>query len=195
MRALIADDDVVLRHALCRQLAKWDFEPAAYADGLAVRAAIRECGLPDIALIDWNMPGVDGLTVCQEIRSAPSGADVYIILITSNSSKHEIVHGLTAGADDYVVKPFDWGELRARVRVGARTTALHKLLAERVRELEEAASRVRTLTGLLPICSYCKAIRADNDYWQQVEHYIIQHSPATFTHGICPPCLEKVLAR
>ena len=74
----------------------------------------------------------------------------------------------------------------------ARTIALHELLTQRIRELEEAAARVRTLTGLLPICSYCKAIRTDEDYWQKVEEYVIQHSEATFTHGICPPCFDKV---
>ncbi len=74
----------------------------------------------------------------------------------------------------------------------ARTIVLHELLTQRIRELEEAAARVRTLTGLLRICSYCKAIRNDDDYWQKVEEYVIEHSEATFTHGICPPCFTKV---
>ena len=74
----------------------------------------------------------------------------------------------------------------------ARTILLHDLLIQRIRELEEAAARVRTLTGLLCICSYCKAIRTDGDYWQKVEEFLVHHTEATFTHGICPPCFTKV---
>ncbi|OGA67503.1 MAG: hypothetical protein A3G81_23340 [Betaproteobacteria bacterium RIFCSPLOWO2_12_FULL_65_14] len=192
MRALVADDDPVLRHALSRQLEKWRFAPTAYADGVEVRRAIASGPLPDIAIIDWNMPGADGLTLCQEIRHCPQGDKVYIILLTSNGGKRDIVAGLTSGADDYVVKPFEWDELQARVRIGARTAGLQGLLADRVVELEEALSRVRQLSGLLPICSYCKSIRTDDDYWQAVESYLVERSEATFTHGICPACFDKV---
>ena len=75
---------------------------------------------------------------------------MYLILITSNASRQDVLSGLTSGADDYVVKPFDWEELRARVRIGARTATLQQTLAERVKELQAAMSRVRVLDGLLP---------------------------------------------
>ncbi len=192
MRVLIADDDAVMRHALARQLTKWSLPPVVYANGLDVRESLARDGIPDIMLIDWNMPGVDGLTLCREVRGAVNGEHPYIILVTSNREKCDVVAGLSSGADDYVVKPFDWGELRARIAIGQRTTALQHLLAQRVEELEAAAVRVRQLAGLLPMCSYCKAIRTDTDYWQQLETYLHEHSEATFTHGICPPCFENV---
>jgi DNA-binding response OmpR family regulator len=189
---MIADDDPVLRHALSHQLRKWEFAPVAYADGVEVRRAIASGRLPQIAVIDWNMPGANGLALCEEIRRLPHGDKVYIILVTSNSDKRDIVTGLNSGADDYVVKPFEWDELQARVRIGARTARLQGLLTDRVFELEEALVRVRRLSGLLPICSYCKSIRSDQNYWQAVESYLVEHTQATFTHGICPPCFDKV---
>lgn len=194
MRVLIADDDRVMRHALGRKLASWDFEPVPCSDGLEVRRALQEAPLPPLALIDWNMPGVDGLTLCREIRSLPDGGNIYLILITSNASRQDVLSGLTSGADDYVLKPFDWEELRARVRIGARTATLQLTLAERVKELQEAMSRVRVLDGLLPICSYCKSIRSDENYWEQLEEYVSNHSEATFSHGICPACFDQVKA-
>jgi len=133
MRVLIADDDRVMRHALGRKLASWDFEPVPCSDGLEVRRALLEAPLPPLALIDWNMPGVDGLTLCREIRNLPDGGNIYLILITSNASRQDVLSGLTSGADDYVLKPFDWEELRARVRIGARTATLQITLAERVK--------------------------------------------------------------
>ena len=128
MRVLIADDDPVLRHALGRQLAKWHFEPVICADGLEVRAMIHDHTVPPLALIDWNMPGVDGLSLVGEIRAMPEASTVYLILITSNRSRADVVSGLTCGADDYIMKPFDWEELRARVNIGARTAALQERL-------------------------------------------------------------------
>jgi diguanylate cyclase (GGDEF)-like protein len=128
MRVLIADDDPVLRHALARQLAKWHFEPVVCANGLEVRTMINDDTVPPLALIDWNMPDVDGLTLCGEIRSMPEASTVYLILITSNRSRADVVSGLTGGADDYIMKPFDWEELRARVNIGARTAALQERL-------------------------------------------------------------------
>jgi sigma-B regulation protein RsbU (phosphoserine phosphatase) len=194
MRVLIADDDRVMRHALGRKLASWDLEPLPCSDGLEVRQILLTPPLPAIAIIDWNMPGVDGLTLCREIRNLPDGGNIYLILITSNASRQDVLSGLTSGADDYVVKPFDWEELRARVRIGARTAMLQQKLADHVRELQAALSRLRVLDGLLPICSYCKSIRSDENYWEQLETYLSEHSDATFSHGICPSCFDLVKA-
>ena len=85
-------------------------------------------------------------------------------------------------------------ELRARIQVGIRVLTLQERLAERVAELQAALSRVKRLHGLLPICSYCKRIRGDDQYWQQVDAYIVEHTDAKFTHGICPPCSQDLLA-
>ena len=105
----------------------------------------------------------------------------YLIFVTAKARTQDIVTGLGAGADDYIVKPFEREELHARVQVGFRMLELQAALAERVRELEDALTRVKQLQGLLPICSYCKKVRDDQNYWQQVETYIEGHSDAQFT--------------
>jgi DNA-binding response OmpR family regulator len=115
------------------------------------------------------------------------------MLLTSRSARSDLVAGLEAGADDYLVKPFDLGELRARVHVGMRVATLQERLADRVAELQAALASVKQLSGLLPICSYCKRIRSDKDYWEQVDSYVAHHSEAQFSHGICPTCYTKVM--
>ena len=111
-----------------------------------------------------------------------------MILLTSRDASSDIVAGLRAGADDYVTKPPDEDELLARINVGARVVKLQHALADRVRQLEEALSNVKQLQGLLPICSYCKSIRNDQNYWQRVETYISDHSGVQFSHSYCPDC-------
>ena len=191
MRLLVADDDLVLRHALRVQLERWEYEVVECADGAAAWQVIGDSSPPPMAIIDWNMPGSDGPTLSQEIRETPALSGMYIILLTSNASKQDMITGLESGADDYIVKPFDWDELKARLRIGNRIVSLQQALAARVDELQQALSNVRALSGLLPICAYCKRIRDDKDYWTQIEHYLAVHSDARFSHGICPECLLK----
>jgi response regulator RpfG family c-di-GMP phosphodiesterase len=119
-------------------------------------------------------------------------ANMYLMLLTSLESKDRLVAGLEAGADDYLIKPFDPEELRARINVGVRVLSLQERLSERVKELQDALSNVKQLHGLLPICSYCKRIRGDDQYWTQVESYIAERSDAQFSHGICPPCASEL---
>jgi CheY-like chemotaxis protein len=149
---------------------------------------------PRLAILDWMMPEMDGPDVCRRVRQELPLANMYLLLVTARESRRDVVAGLNAGADDYIIKPFDPDELRARVAVGARVLGLQQKLAERVEELQTALSSVKQLRGLLPICSYCKRIRGDDQYWQQVEGYVAAHSDAQFSHGICPPCYEKISA-
>lgn len=194
MRVLIADDDVVLRMALRTQLARWAYDVVECADGLQAWDVLQAPGAPPLAAVDWNMPGMDGPTLCRELRQLPDASGMYVILLTSNADRRDVITGLESGADDYITKPFDWNELRARLRIGTRIVGLQQSLAARVAELQDALSNVRRLSGLLPICAYCKRVRDDHDYWRQIEHYLAEHFDAQFSHGICPECLETELA-
>jgi len=191
MKVLIAEDDAVSRRVLEAFLSRWGFEVIATSDGDEAWRALQQPDAPHLIILDWMMPGVGGVDVCRKVREAGHPSPAYIILLTARASSDDIVSGLEAGADDYVTKPFDREELRARIQGGARVVELQTCLAQRVRELEEALARVRLLQGLLPICSYCKKIRNDQNYWQQVEAYISERSEAVFSHGICPDCFQK----
>ena len=180
MRILIADDERMSTTMLARTLGHWGFDVVVAHDGLEAWASIVSHQPPDLAIVDWMMPGIDGIELCRRIRATPPRSPVYVILLTARSSQQDLVAGLEAGADDYLRKPFDPDELRARIHVGQRTLAL--------------MANVKRLTGLLPICSYCKRIRSDTDYWEQVEGYITEHTDARFSHGICPTCLDKAMA-
>jgi phosphoserine phosphatase RsbU/P len=114
-----------------------------------------------------------------------------VLIVTSRELTEDLVAALDAGADDYVTKPFQVEELKARVGVGLRVASLQRRLADRVAELEHALAHVTRLQGLLPICMYCKKIRNDQNYWTQVETYITDHSEVRFSHGICPECRAK----
>jgi DNA-binding response OmpR family regulator len=194
VRVVVADDDRVTAEILARTLRKWEFSPVVTADGAEAWDKLREGAGPTLAILDWMMPEVDGPEVCRRVRREMPVANMYLMLITAREGRADLVAGLDAGADDYVVKPFDPEELRARVAVGMRILSLQERLAERVAELQTALSNVKQLRGLLPICSYCKRIRGDDQYWQQVEGYIAEHSDAQFSHGICPTCYATVTA-
>src|SRR5262249_37864614 len=112
---------------------------------------------------------------------------------TVQGRKEHILEGLRAGANDYVSKPFDPEELRARIDMAAQLIQVQLELAARVRELEVALAHVKLLQGLLPICAYCKNVRDDQNYWHRVEEYLHAHTGATVTSGVCPACWEKVV--
>lgn len=195
MKVLVADvpgcDYVVLgiQQALQEMQNDWIIGQQAWD-------ALRQEDAPRLAVLDWQMPGLDGTDICRKVRQLPpETAPMYMLLVTATrKSAADVLAGFDAGADDYITKPFDADELRARVRVGQRVLQMQQTLADRVAELQEALASVRRLQGLLPICSWCKRIRNDRNYWEQVETYLSEHTDATFTHGICPECRIKLRA-
>lgn len=193
MRILIAEDDRVARRLLEAGLLKDGHKVIVTEDGEQAWQALQKPPPIPLAILDWNMPGLTGPEICRRVRQIKTDQPPYLILLTSRASREDIVSGLRAGANDYVTKPFDFDELGARVHVGERVVQLQKALADRVKELEEALSNVKILQGLLPICLYCKKIRDDHNYWQQLDKYVAQHTDARFSHGICPECYEKVV--
>lgn len=193
MDILIAEADPTSRQMLDSMLQQWGHRVLVTADGQSAYEALSRDDAPPLAIFNWMMPQLDGLTLCRRLRDNPAKRTLYLILLTKRAEKKDIVAGLDSGADDYITKPFDHEELRARINVGVRLVGLQQGLTERVADLEAALKRIKQLQGLLPICSYCKSIRNDHNYWQRVEEYIVQHSDARFSHGICPKCFETVI--
>jgi phosphoserine phosphatase RsbU/P len=195
MQVLIADDDRATGQILARTLQRLNYQTTVVVDGAQAWEYLRTAQAPTLAILDWMMPALDGPDVCRKVRAELPLANMYLLLVTAREGRGDVIAGLEAGADDYIIKPFDPDELRARVSVGVRVLGLRQKLAERVAELQTALSNVKQLRGLLPICSYCKRIRGDDQYWQQVEGYIAEHSDAQFSHGICPTCYETISAQ
>ncbi|SRR5579862_950880 len=193
-RVLIAEDHYVSRHLLERNLLNWGFKVVTAEDGEAATAILESPEAPSLAIIDWMMPKMDGIEVCKRVRQQTGRSYVYLVLLTAKSQKEEIAAGLEAGADDYVIKPFDPDELRARLKVGQRVVALERTLATKIQDLQNALDDVKKLKGLLPICMYCKRVRDDRDYWHQIEEYLHSETGADVSHGICPSCLAKMHA-
>jgi signal transduction histidine kinase len=137
MKVLIAEDEVVSRHLLQNYLREWGHEVVAAPDGAAAWRLFGEGDFP-LVLSDWVMPEVDGLELIRRIRARPSGAYVYIILLTAKSQKQDVIEGMEAGANDFVTKPFDRGELRVRLRAGERIIELEQTLAAQNRALRDA---------------------------------------------------------
>lgn len=193
MNILIAEDDPVSRRVLEATLVNWGYHVSVSVDGTDAWEILQRDDAPSLAILDVMMPGIDGMELCRRVRQLPSSTPPYLLLLTAMASKEQVVKGIEAGANDYLSKPFHRAELRARVGVGVQMLELQKALADRVKELEQALSQVKQLQGMLPICSYCKKIRNDQNYWQRVEGYISDHTDVEFSHGICPDCHSRVL--
>jgi DNA-binding response OmpR family regulator len=191
MRVLIAEDDVVSRRLLEATLTRLDYEVVTTENGVQAWEILQREDSPQLAVLDWMMPEMDGVDVCRLVREHRRDRYVYIIFLTAKGQRKDLIAGLEAGADDYVVKPFDPQELRSRIAVGERVLNLESALAGKVDELEEALAHVKQLQGMLPICMHCKKIRDDEDTWHRVETYIEKHSEAMFTHSLCEECMAE----
>ncbi len=148
-RVVVAEDDPISREIVCTLLRKWGFDIVVTQDGREAMEALRAESGPVLAVLDWMMPGMDGLEICRRIREADRL--VYVLLLTARSSKEHLVEGLQAGADDYLIKPFNKEELHARLKAGLRVLLLQAALAARVEELEQALQENRDLKLQLPL--------------------------------------------
>jgi len=147
VRILIAEDDAVTRKLLEVHLAKWGHDVAPCSDGAQAWQILSAEYPPKLAVLDWMMPEIDGVTLCRQIRKLEKHPYTYVILLTSKSLKEDVVEGLEAGADDYIIKPFDVHELKVRVRAGTRIVELQENLLSALRASEFQASH-DALTGL-----------------------------------------------
>ncbi len=131
MKLLIAEDDFTTCAMLEKALNKWGYEVITVSDGLAALKAMQKQDAPQLAILDWMMPGMDGPDLCKELRQQERQAPLYLILLTAMDQRSDIIKGLEAGADDYITKPYDKEELRARIYVGRRMINLQNELTKK----------------------------------------------------------------
>ncbi len=144
---LIAEDDPIFRRVLENWLKKWNYRVTSLENGLEAWRVLQQKDAPQMAILDWMMPGLDGIELCRRIRSHEDGPYKYVLLLTAKGSKEDVVAGLEAGADDYLTKPFDVNELRARVWAGKRILELQGALLRVQKELQFESAHDQ-LTGL-----------------------------------------------
>ena len=177
MKILIAEDEPVSSRILQLTLEHFGHEVIATNDG---RQAWERFDADPVRVIvsDWMMPDIDGIELCRRVRERPKTEYTYFILLTAiHTGRENLQKAMAAGVDDFLTKPLDREAIIMRLRV-----------AERILDF---TSQIRTLKELLPICMYCKRVRDDQDYWQQVETYIHSCTGTNFSHGICPECLDQ----
>jgi phosphoserine phosphatase RsbU/P len=178
MKILIVEDDFDARDLLQVMLGLDGHEVVAAVNGEDGWAKFQDEHF-SVVISDWLMPETDGLELCQRIRSSETTRYSYFILLTALQGKSNYLEAMRSGADDFVSKPYDADELRARL-----------LVAERIVGLQH---RMKHLEGILPTCMYCKKIRDERDQWVNIEQYITQRTEASFSHGVCPVCYENVV--
>ena len=190
MRILIVDDDLSTRSTLASILIKCGHDVEMVSSGEEAWTVISQPDAPRLILLDWLMPGMNGLDLLKRIRSMDGDNPFYIIMLTVKDNKEDIVEGLDCGTDDYITKPFYPEELRARINAGQRIIEMQSRLMSQANDLRNSLDHIKTLQGILPICSFCKKVRNDKNYWHQLEDYISTHTEAMVTHSICPECMK-----
>jgi sigma-B regulation protein RsbU (phosphoserine phosphatase) len=180
MKILIAEDDPVSLTLLKATLESYGHEVVTSTSGAeAWEKFDREPAR--VIVSDWMMPDVDGLELCRRVRNRLKTEYTYFILLTANTTGRDALRtAMNAGIDDFLPKPLDRETIYMRLRVAAR--------------ILDFTTQIRVLKELIPICMYCKKVRDDSDYWQQVDTYIHTCTGSNFSHGICPECLDKHLA-
>ena len=176
---MVIEDDAVARAILRQALLRLGHEVLEANDGEKAWKLL-ETEPVRVIVSDWMMPGLDGLELCQKLRARAKAEYVYFILLTANTADPaNRTMAADAGVDDFLAKPMNFDELWTRLRV-----------AERILRY---ATQVRQLEEMLPICSYCKKIRDDKNYWQQMEGYINERTGSEFSHSVCPDCYQRVI--
>jgi len=178
MKILALEDQPIAAMLLTAVLRALGHETELVTDGATAWAQL-EIGGHRVVVSDWRMPGIDGLDLCRMIRKR-GGEYIYFILISSQKiTKENRQLALAAGVDDFLMKPVDQDELGMRLHVAERIIGL--------------AAQVKQLESFIPICSYCKKIRDDKKYWQEIESYFAHQQGAQFSHGVCPDCYDRVV--
>lgn len=147
LTVLIAEDDAMFRRLLERQLQSWSFQVIAVNDGEEAWEILQQPDVPDLLILDWMMPGIDGIELCRRVRAQERDRYPYVLLLTGKDEKQDVIEGLNSGADDYLTKPFDIGELRARLRAGKRIISLQQQLIQ-AREALRFEATHDALTGV-----------------------------------------------
>lgn len=189
-KILVADDQPITR-TLIEDILQEQYSIIHASNGRHALELINQEGDIDLILLDIIMPEMNGFEVCQELKKNPLTEDIPVIMLTIMDQDHNEAKGFDLGIADYISKPINRTKLLTRVKNQLELKRQRELLQKKNQELQDAIGQIKTLRGIVPICSFCKQIRNDKGYWQQVEEYIRNHSEAEFSHSVCPTCMKE----
>lgn len=190
-KILVVDDNTANIDVMLTFLEMEGFDISIATSGsMALRVAKHD--QPDLILLDVMMPNMDGFETCRKLKEEPATADIPIIFVTAKKETTDIVQGFQCGGVDYISKPYRQEEVLSRVKTHLQLRHLLETQKQLIHELNKALKEVKTLKGILPICSYCKKIRDSKGEWHQMENYIASRSETEFSHGICEQCYDKI---
>ncbi len=195
-KILVVDDEPINIQVITAAL-KEKYDVIASTNGFDAITRLKAV-MPDLILLDVMMPDMDGFDVCRNIKADDSFADIPVIFLTALDTYEGALRGLELGGIDYLAKPVDLDMLKLRVRNHLELKKRNELIKEQRDmlaiqnvELEAALVRIKRLEGIIPICMHCKSIRTDTNSWQRLEEYLMEHTDALFSHGICSECMGK----
>jgi CheY-like chemotaxis protein len=203
LKILVAEESVDTRQWIQAELAGEGNEVLTVGDGWAAWEVILSADPPQVVLLDADLPGLGALELCRKARGTPLREQPYLVLLLHQKHDSDVRQAREAGADDYVRWPLDPDELSARVSVGRRVMRLQAQETARTEELycsllgdAPTPAHVNRLAQLelLPVCAWCNSVRSGEEGWQRLERYLSHHGDIQVTHGICPDCMNQMLA-
>ena len=188
MKILIAEDEYTTRLMVQVCLENWGYTVESVEDGDAAWQVVSQENPPEIAILDWEMPGITGDQLCTKIKRLERDSPIHVILLTARDSRQDISKGFDAGADDYITKPFNDDELRARIRVAERIVTIQSSLNSSLQELKAALDLVAAFQEKIAVCSRCGAIEAHDRQWKDARGLTTYPVDPRFFDRVCPSC-------
>jgi len=189
IKILIVEDEYIIANDIQTSLENMGYEVCGMAASGEKALALTKKLSPDLILMDIMLKGdMDGIETAAMIRETD---DISVIFLSAYSDDGILDRAKQTLPFGYLIKPFRDRELKAAIEMAIYKQGMERKQTALIAELKEALENVKLLSGLLPICSFCKKIRDDEGYWKDVEKFIRAHSGATFSHGICPECMDK----
>lgn len=188
-RILVVEDEAIVAADIQDRLEVLGYEVAGWATTGEEALELARTESPDLLLMDIMLKGpMNGIQAAQQVRESMS---LPVIFLTANSDDAVLDQAKFSEPFAYLLKPFEERQLRTNIEMALYKSRMERERERLMRELQEAMATIKTLSGLLPICAWCKNVRDDGGYWMRVEQYVEHHSQATFSHSVCPDCAER----
>jgi CheY-like chemotaxis protein len=188
-RILVVEDEAIVAADIQDRLETLGYTVAGWATSGDEALDLARSATPDLILMDIMLKGpMNGIQAAHLIRIELS---LPVIFLTANSDESVLEQAKISEPFAYLLKPFEERQLRTNIEMALYKSAMERERDRLTRELQDALATIKTLSGLLPICAWCKSVRDDSGYWMRVEQYVEQHSQATFSHSVCPECASR----